>query len=79
MRQYNTKSETLKYHGNLSAETVEKMKRTRRLFIDLAKEVEALGSSRELSTAFTHIETAQMYTIKHLCMVDEQAVLEDLE
>ena len=71
-----TKADSLKYHGNLSAETVAEMKRVRKLFIDLAQVVEDLGTSRELSTAFTHIESAQMYAIKHLCMVDPQAVLE---
>lgn len=77
--EYKNKSETLKYHGNLSAETVEKMKETRKKFIELAEFVESLGGSRELSVAFTNIETAQMYAIKHLCMADPQATLESLE
>jgi len=75
---YTSKAETLKYHGNLSMKTVAKMKEARQKFIELATFVEDLGMSRELSEAFTHIETAQMYAIKHLCMVDEQAVLEEV-
>lgn len=76
---YKNKTETLKYHGNLSSETVAKMKEVRKAFITLSALVESLGNSREISTAFTHIETAQMYAIKHLCMVDPQAVLESLD
>lgn len=72
-----SKAETLKYYSNLSSDTVAKMKQIRSAFIKLAAEVESLGNSRELSEAFTHIETAQMYAIKHLCMVDPQAVRED--
>ena len=77
---YKSKSETLLYHGNLSSETVEKMKECRGKFIQLAEYVESLQSpmNRELSLAFTHIETAQMYAIKHLCMVDPESVLEKL-
>lgn len=75
---YKNKTETLKYHGNLSPETVAKMKESRKAFIELSKKVEELGNSREASLAFTHIETAQMYAIKHLCMVDPNAELEDL-
>ena len=73
---YRNKTETLYYHANLSPETVAKMKETRKAFITLAAMVEEMGKSRELSEAFTHIETAQMYAIKHLCIVDTGAVLE---
>lgn len=76
---YRTKAETLLYHGGLTPETVVKMKEVRKKFVQLAQDIEHLGSSRELSEAFTHIETAQMYAIKHLCMVDPQATLESLE
>ena len=79
MSDYENKSDTLFYHGNLSPETVAKMKETRKAFVDLARKIEALGSSRELSEAFTHIETAQMYAIKALCMFDDGSVLERLE
>ncbi len=72
------KSETLKYHQNLSAETTQKMSEIRKGFYELSKQVEALGNSRELALAFTHIESGLMCTIKHLCLVDPQAVLADL-
>jgi len=77
---YKSKSETLLYHGNLSAETVQKMKEVRKSFVNLAQMVESLQSpmTREMSLAFTHIETAQMYAIKHLCMADPEAVLENV-
>lgn len=79
MAQHATKTDTLFYHGNLSAETVEKMKESRKKFIELSRYVESIGNSRELSLAFTAIEQAQMYAIKHLCMVDSQAVLETID
>ena len=69
-----SKADTLKYYSNLSEDTIEKMRVTRAKFIELASYVEGLGNSRELSLAFTNIETAQMYAIKHLCMVDKEAV-----
>lgn len=72
------KSETLKYYTNLSTDTTEKMGRVRKAFYELSKKVEAIGNSRELSLAFTNIEQALMYTIKHLCMTDTQAQLADL-
>jgi hypothetical protein len=78
MNDYKSKSDTLLYHGNLSSETVAKMKECRAKFIELSRYVEALGSSREVSLAFTGIEHAQMLAIKHLCMVDPQAVLESV-
>jgi hypothetical protein len=76
---YVSKADSLLYHGNLSQETVQKMKEIRAKFVRLARDIELLGYSRETSTCFTHIETAQMYAIKHLCMVDPQAVREPCE
>jgi hypothetical protein len=78
MSRYKNKTDTLLYHGNLSPETVAKMKETRGKFIELSSFVEGLGNSREVSAAFTSIEHAQMLAIKHLCMVDEQAILESV-
>lgn len=78
MATYKNKTETLKYHGSLSPDTIQKMKEVRKAFIVLSEQIEALGNSREVSVAFTHIETAQMYAIKHLCMADTGSVLEEL-
>lgn len=64
---------TLRYYSGMSAQTLEKMREFRAKFIALAKDVEELGQSRELSLAFTAIEQAQMYTIKHLCVADPSA------
>lgn len=71
------KSETLKYYGNLSPDSVNKMKEARRVFITTAQFVESLGESRELSAAFTAIEHALMLVNKHICVRDPQAVQED--
>jgi len=72
-----SKADTLKYYANLSTGTVEKMKTMRAKFVRLAQDIEALGGTRELSTCFTHIEEAQMYCMKALCMMDPQAVQEE--
>jgi hypothetical protein len=76
---YKSKSDTLLYHSNLSADTVFNMKRMRKLFFLTGQCIEKLGSTRELSEAFTHLETAQMYVMKALCMLDDNAVLEPLD
>lgn len=73
------KLESLKYHGNLSPNTVEQMSKFRAKVYALAAEVLALGGSRETSEAFTCLENAQMYINKHLCMIDPQAVKEDIK
>lgn len=73
------KLNTLKYMSGLSEETQEKMKDIRASFYRLAAEVLALGESRETSEAFTHIEAAQAVTIKHLCLIDPQAVKEPIK
>lgn len=73
-----SKTETLYYHGNLSASTVEKMKQFRKAIISLSMMLEEQGQSRELSEAFTHLESALMYINKHFCLVDPQAVKETL-
>lgn len=67
-----SKTETLYCVGNLSKETMEEVEKVREMFITLADFVEKLGSSRELSESFTHIETAQMYAIKHLCLEERK-------
>lgn len=70
-----SKSESLQYISGFNADTVEKMKEVRAAFVKLAQYVEALGNSRELSEAFTHIETAQMYAIKHVCLAAPEGVI----
>jgi len=70
----NSKSDTLLYVTSISGETQLKMADIRAKFVRLAQEIEGMGISRELSEAFTHIETAQMYAIKHLALVDPQGV-----
>jgi hypothetical protein len=72
------KSETLKYHQGMTSETIVKMEESRKKFYEFAQYLESLGSSRELSIAFTNIETAQMYVMKHLCLVDPEATRKDL-
>lgn len=72
------KLESLKYHGNLSADTLEKMKYFRSKIYSLAQDVLELGESRETSEVFTLLESAQMYLNKHLCMIDPQAVKEEI-
>ena len=64
-----SKADSLMYITDLCPETVAKMKDIRAKFVTLAKDIEALGESREMSLCFTAIEQAQMYAIKHLCMV----------
>jgi hypothetical protein len=77
MTTINRKSDSLQYVSGFSPETVEKMKEVRAAFVRLARLVEDLGSSRELSEAFTHIETAQMYAIKHVCLAAPEGVLSE--
>lgn len=72
------KSETLKYHYGMTAETVSKMEESRKKFYEFAQYIESIGASRELSIAFTNIETAQMYVMKHLCLADPEAKRKDL-
>lgn len=74
----NSKASTLKYRSNLAPESVAKMKESRAKFIEIAKYIESLGNSRELSLAFTAIEHAQMLTIKHFCLVDTAATVEEV-
>jgi hypothetical protein len=74
-----SKTDTLYYHGNLSEQTVARMKEYRLATIKLSTLLESFGESRELSLAFTHLESAQMYVNKHLCWVDPQAVKELIE
>ena len=62
------KSETLKYISGFNQETLDKMTAYRAKFVELAKAVEELGESRELSLAFSNIEHAQMLVIKHICL-----------
>jgi hypothetical protein len=73
---YPTKTSTLRYHSNLSDETLEKMKVVRATAIAFSSVVEGMGSSAETTLAFRHIEQALMYAIKHLCLIDPQAVLD---
>lgn len=76
------KQDSLKYHGNLSPETIAAMKSLRAKFIELAGGIEiieeATKPSRETSAAFTHLEQSMSYLIKHLCLVDPQAVKEEV-
>ena len=76
-----TKTDTLYFRQNLSSKSIEDMKRVRKMTIALSQEIESLSltSSRELSLAFTHLETALMYAIKHICLVDPQATIETLD
>lgn len=72
-----SKADTLMYYVGMTPETIEQMKEVRRRYVDLARYVESLGNSAELTIAFRNIEQAQMYTIKHLCMADLEASLTD--
>lgn len=70
-------SDSLKYYSNLDKQSVERMKQCRRKFIEVARYVEESPPSRERSLCLTHIESAQMYMMKHLCMIDPQAAQDD--
>lgn len=71
-------SDTLMYHGGFNAETVAKMKESRKSFLTLAREVEAtIAPSRERSLCLTAIEQAQMYAMKAICLAAPEAVKED--
>lgn len=72
------KTDTLYFRQNLSQDSIESMRMLRKMFIHLSSAVEALGESRELSAAFTHLEQALSYSIKHICLADPQATKEDL-
>lgn len=73
------KLDSLKYHGNLSTDTVNKMSEMRAKIYALAGDIFELGESHETNEAFTHLETAQMFINKHLCLIDPQAVKEDIK
>ena len=73
------KTETLYFRTNLSPESIQGMKDFRKSFIELSERIEAMGNSRETSLAFTHLEQALSYTIKHICLVDPNAQKEILE
>jgi hypothetical protein len=75
MTAINSKADSLQYIGGFTSETVEKMKEVRAAFVAIARMIEQLGTSRELSEAFTHIETAQMYAIKHVCLAAPEGVI----
>lgn len=72
------KLDSLKYHGNLSPDTIQGMKEIRAEFYNLAEKVLALGDSRETSTAFTHLQEALFFTNAHFCYTDDQAVKEEI-
>jgi len=71
-------SEKIKYHGNLSADTVQKMKEFRAKIYDAQLYIEGLGGSAELTLAFRHLQYALMMFNCHVCYVDPQAVKEDI-
>lgn len=73
------KSDSLKYISNLGTTTVEKMKNFRAKCVDLARDLEDMGASRETGAAFTALEHCQMLGIKHLCMVDPDGVMQECE
>lgn len=73
-----SKSDSLLYIGGFSPETVETMTVFRQKFVNLARAIEELGNSRELATAFTAIEHAQMLTIKHICLAAPEGVKEEV-
>lgn len=72
MPKFEKRSEILQYIVELSENTTAEMTEITKEFIELARKVEGLGESRELSLAFTHIATALYATIEHLCLVDGQ-------
>jgi hypothetical protein len=69
-----SKTETLLYHSNLSEETTRAMADIRAKAVAFSAAIEALGSSREISLAFTHVEESLFYAMKHLCLIDSGAV-----
>lgn len=73
------RTESLYFRQNLQTSTIEKMRQYRKATIELSKMLESFGESRELSLAFTHLEAAQMYANKALCLLDTEAVKEALE
>jgi len=68
-----SKTDSLYFRVNISQPSLDKMKVIRKSFIEVSKLVEDLGSSRETSLAFTHIEAALAASIKHICLTDPQA------
>ena len=68
-----SKTESLYFRTNLSATNLDKMKDFRQKVVNLSRELEGLGDSRELSLAFTHLEECLFYVIKHLSLTDSKA------
>lgn len=73
-----TKTSTLFFRANISEDTQNIMREVRKNFVELSYALECLGDSREMDLAFTHLEEALSYAIKHLALTDKEAILEEI-
>lgn len=73
------KAELLKFRQNLHPDTIQLTKEFRLDFYNLVSKMEdKLGTSRELSEAFTCMQTALFFINAHCCYNDAQATKEPL-
>lgn len=71
-------SSTLLFRTNMSQVSVHKMKVLRRQIYEVAVWLEAQGTSSETTLAIRGLEDALHHGIKHLCLTDPEAKIEEL-